>query len=142
MLVECLLSVCLLMVTLSLFIGIITMCCITLCELTQEMQERAAFNQLRMVFENDLFVRRRSPISMATNNVNRFCIGFWEEVEGEKKYLIYDFHLINDSKSIGRLTRNCFNQEALNSSETRVYCQRMISNITNGVYTKPNQVKF
>jgi len=142
MLVECLLSVCVLMVTLFFLIGFLGMCSMELYDILDDIDERTKFNQLRMVFENDLFIRRRSLISIATNGKDKFCIGFWEYSEGELKYLIYDFHLQEDNTRIRRLTRNCFNQQDLTGTESRVYCQRMISNVSNGIYSIPNRAKY
>lgn len=142
MLVECLLSVCILMVTLSFLVGFLGMYNMELGDLLEDIHIRSRYNQSQMIFENDIFIRRHSTISTATNGKNKFCIGFWEYTEGELKYLIYDIHLQNDSEKIGRITRNCFNQQDLTGSESGPYCQRMIANVSNGIYSTPNQVKY
>ena len=142
MLVECLLSVCILMVTLSFLVGFLGMCNMELNDLVDGIHIRSKYNQIQMIFENDLFIRRHSRISTASNGKDKFCIGFWEYTDNELKYLIYDIHLQTNSEKIGRITRNCFNQKDLASSESAPYCQRMITNITNGIYSTPNQVKY
>ena len=142
MLVECLISICVLMVTLCFLMGFLGTSSMELYDLIDEINEQAKYNQIQMVFENDIFIRRHSKISTASNSKDKFCIGFWEYTEGEMKYLIYDFHLQNESTKIGRMTRNCFNQEDLSGSESGHYCQKMITNVSNGIYSTPNQVKY
>jgi len=142
MLVECLISVSIMMVTLCFLVGFLNDCSADLYDLIFELEERTEFNQLRMLFENDLFIRRQSKINTATNGKDRFCIGFWEHTEGDLKYLIYDFHSQNNSTEIGRFTRSCFNQDDLTGSVSGEYCRMMISNISNGIYSTQNQVKY
>ncbi len=95
-----------------------------------------------LLIESDLFVRRRSEISVATNGKERFCIGFWEQSDGEKKYLIYDFLTRPASSTIVKFYRSCFNQDALTSLETSSYCWMLISKISNGEYEMQNQLKY
>jgi len=142
MLAECLISICVLMITLCFLFVFLGTSSMELYDLINEINEQAEYNQIQMVFENDIFIRRRSNINTATNGKNKFYIGFWEYTEGEMKYLIYDFHLQNNSTKIGRMTRNCFNQEDLAGSESGNYCQKMITYVTNGIYSTPNQVKY
>ncbi len=142
MLVECLFCVYVLMISLCLLVGFLGMCSMDLFVIMDDMKTRSEFNQLRMVIENDLFIRRRSAISTATNGKDKFYFGFWEYTEGEMKYLIYDFHLQADSNRIRRLTRNCFNQDDLSSDESGIYCHRMISNISKGIYSTPNRIEY
>ncbi|MEA1883185.1 MAG: hypothetical protein U9N62_01520 [Thermotogota bacterium] len=111
-------------------------------DLMDDIYIRSKYDQIQMIFENDIFIRRHSKISTASNGKDKFCIGFWENTLGELKYLIYDFHLQTDSEKIGRITRNCFNQKDLAGSESGVYCQRMIANVSNGIYSTPNRVKY
>lgn len=142
MLMECLFTVCVLMITLSFLVGFMMLSALSINDTMIYLHEEAKYNQIQSVFENDLFVRRHSEINKASNGQDKFNIGFWEMTDGELKYLIYDFHLQNKSLKIRRITRSCFNQEDLTGKESKVYCQRMIENISNGIYSTPNQPKY
>ncbi len=142
MLIEGLFSICLMMLVMCLLGGFMVSFVSDYCGMIDELDQRTTVNQLRMLIESDLFVRRRSEISVATNGKERFCIGFWEQSDGEKKYLIYDFHAQPDSNNLIRLYRSCFNQEDLQSSETGPYCHMMIAKITSGEYRTQTQFKY
>ena len=123
-------------------VGFLGTCSLEFSDLIFELDEKSNFNQLRMLFENDIFVRRRSKISVATNGKDKFCIGFWEYTEEEMKYLIYDFQTQKKGNIITRFTRSCFNQKDLANSGNGGYCLNIINKISNGVYTTQNQIKY
>jgi len=142
MFIEALFSICFVMVVICSLVGFMINTVLNYGQIIGDMGQKIMFNQLRMLVESDLFVRRRSEFSVATNGKERFCIGFWEQSDGEKKYLIYDFLTLPASSTIIKFYRSCFNQDALTSLETSSYCWMLISKISKGEYEMQNQPKY
>lgn len=95
-----------------------------------DISDKNSFDQVRAIFESDVFVRRQSKIAYASNQKGDICMGFWEKTLGELKYLVYNFRVDEKGKNLKDIFRHCLNE---NCSEN------IANNIDKGIYSLPSK---
>ncbi len=91
--------------------------------------DKNTFDQLRIIFEGDVLVRRQSKIAYASNKKGDICMGFWEKTLGKMKYLVYNFRVDENGKNLKSVLRHCVKED---------YAENICENIKNGIYSSPS----